>query len=116
MCDEASLTDEIKHLEEVFVQNGYPRNLTQCVLKKRDHRREHDTHQPQEQLKTLCLPCMKGVSEQVQPMCQWDQDNILNQHTLRSLLTREKGNPLIEQVKGVVYKVPSECGETYIDT
>ena len=49
----------------------YPRNLTQCVLKKRNCRREHDAHQPQERSKTHCLPCMKGVSEQVQWMCQW---------------------------------------------
>ena len=34
--------------------------------------------------------------------------------TLRSLLTRVKGKPPIEQTKGVVYEVSCECGETYI--
>ena len=33
--DETSLKDELRHLEKVFVQNGYSRSLTQCVLRKR---------------------------------------------------------------------------------
>lgn len=60
---------------------------------------------------------MKGVSKRIQKMCQWIGIKTVfsAKCKMRSLLTRAKGKPPIEQVKSVVYEVPCECGERYIE-
>lgn len=54
------MKDELKYLEEVFIQNGYPQSLTQCIFRKRKHVR-NDAEQQQESPKNLCLPYVKEV-------------------------------------------------------
>ena len=60
---------------------------------------------------------MKGVSKRIQKMCQWIGIKTVfsAKCKMRSLITRAKGKPPIEQVKSVVYEVPCECGERYME-
>ena len=69
-----------------------------------------------ERPKTLCLPYVKGISERIQRMCRriGIRTVFSAKRTLKSLLTKVKGRPPIEQAKGVVYEVSCEFGETYI--
>ena len=122
---------ELNHLKCVFTRNKYPADLVRgCLLKKQtrstatdetscsDTTATDETSSPatDEKPKVLCLPYIRGLSENIERSCSNLDVKVVftDKRTLRSLLTHIKGRPARYKVKGVVYKVDCSCGSTYV--
>ena len=107
-CDsDDSLTDEIKHLNTVFIKNNYNTDFI-----------ERNTYiRPNDSTTTATIPYIRGTSETIASILR--PYNIRVAHkpifTLRPLLTKVKGKDKPEERPGAVYKIHcSDCQATYI--
>ena len=123
VCDAGSRMKELEHLKRVFQANGYPRKLIQSTLNQPPHvPRAHDPVQtmdsePQTKPKTLCLPYVRHLSEEIQRLCRdLDIRVVFRPHnTLRQLLTKVKTPTPDEKKAGVIYEIPClDCETVYI--
>ena len=115
ICQGEDLKKELNHIEDTFIANGYPRGLVKRTLHKRKGNRQPE-EETDEQERILCLPYIKGISETLHRTCRPLKVRIVHKAptTLRSLLTRVKPPTPKDQVTGVIYQIPCECGDNYI--
>ena len=76
----------------VFVDNGYPEEITKkCLYKKKSKRGTHKTKNV-EKIDTLCLPYMQDLSERVERAVKDDKVRLVFKTTLtlRHCLTKVK--------------------------
>ena len=113
ICQGETLIQELKHIEDAFVANNYPRGLVRKTLRKRK-RMTQEEHTDEERI--LCLPYIKGVSEILQRISRPLNVKVVHKAptTLRSLLTKVKTPIPQNQLTGVVYQISCECGDAYI--
>ena len=66
--------------------------------------------------KKLILPYVQGLSERIERLVR--PLNIVTisttQTTIRKKVMKVKGKPNKEEISGVVYRIPCECGAAYI--
>ena len=64
----------------------------------------------------LILPYIRGLSEKIERVVKPLNIKAVfrTQNTIRQKVMKVKGNPRKEEIKGVVYIIPCECGATYI--
>ena len=118
LCDEQHLEDELKNVEDVFVANGYDRNVVKRYMKKDKRGDKEDEKQQYRGIVTVTY--VRGVSEQFK--------RLASKHLFRTAfkpgkkvkeLKARSQQPLGEKQKGVVYKIPCKCekavyvGETW---
>ena len=112
ICDNTTLTSEKKHLQHVFESNGYPSRTVTKVLQQSQARQQPTL----DDVKTLYLPYVKGLSEQIEKAVR-DLDIRMvfkSASTLRKQLVHVKTKPNPDKVKGVIYSIPCDCGKVYI--
>ena len=116
VCSSEDLQPELRHLEKTFQSNGYPTWVVQKVLSKRRQPSTPEPSEDNEKPKTLFLPYVKGLSEKIDRQVR--RLNIrtvfTTRTTVRRRLMRVKGKPPQEDVRGVIYSIPCECGAIYI--
>ena len=107
------LQEELQHLQSVFQKNGYPRTIIQRVLRKQ---KSTQADPSKEDKKILSLPYIRGLSENLQRTCRPLVFLVVHKSnsTLRSILMKVKTPISRDQVKGVIYRIPCECGQEYI--
>ena len=107
-----ALTGEGKHVQNVLMANGYPR---QAAMKKRKRRR--DAHRSGRPKARVFLPYIKGLSEKIGRACRplGIHTTFSSRNTLRRSLTKVKETQSMMDVKGVVYFIPcAECSAVYV--
>ena len=69
-----------------------------------------------ERVPLLCLPYISGFSEAIERSCNTIGVKVIHQttRTLRSLLMKVKTPIAHNATKGIIYKIPCQCGEVYI--
>ena len=114
VCDsDYSLTDEIKHLNTVFIKNNYNTDF----IERNTYIRPNDSSN-NSYTTTATIPYVRGTSETIARGILRPY-NIRVAHklifTLRRLLTHVKGKDKPEDRPGAVYKIYcSDCQATYI--
>ena len=118
LCDEQHLENELKNVEDVFVANGYDRNVVKKYMEKGKRSDKKDEKQQYRGLVTITY--VRGVSEQFKRLALKHQFRTTFKpgRKVKELKTRSQ-QPLGEKRKGVVYKIPCKCekavyvGETW---
>ena len=115
VCSDTKVDEEKNRLQEVFEANHYPPQLVKKTLSKKP-RQPPQQEDREEDLDTLCLPYIKGLSEQI-------EREIRDLHiravfktslTLRHCLMKAKTPRNPQESKGVICSIPCECGKEYI--
>lgn len=119
VCDEESKMEEFEHLRRTFHANGYPRILIRNALNQPPYipRDQVQAMDPQTKPKTLCLPYVRHLSEEIQRLCKHLDIRVVFRpcNTLRQLLTKVKTPTPDERKAGVVYEIPCmDCEAVYI--
>ena len=116
VCDsDDSLTDEIKHLNTVFIKNNYNTDF----IERNTYNRPNDSSN-NSYTTTATIPYVRGTSETIARILRpYIRVYIRVAHkpifTLRRLLTHVKGKDKPEERPGAVYKIHcSDCQATYI--
>ncbi len=66
LCHPSEIAQELKHLKEVFLANGYPEQTINSNIKsKRNSTRNNSTNAQDETIKYLVIPYIKGISEKI---------------------------------------------------
>ena len=113
VCDsDDSLTDEIKHLNTIFIKNNYNTDF----IERNTYNRPNDSSN-NSYTTTATIPYVRGISETIARILR--PYNIRVAHkpifTLRRLLTHVKGKDKPEDRPGAVYKIHcSDWQATYI--
>ena len=117
ICSDKALQPEIEHLNTAFQSNGYPSRVIQRVLTREKKSSKEHSQEEGEKPKTLYIPFVKGFSEKVEKRLR--HLNIRTVHrtktTIRNRLVRVKGREDPNNVSGVIYSIPCECGAAYIE-
>ena len=113
ICSQENLQEELQHLQSVFEKNGYPRTIIQRVLRKQ---KSTEADPSNENKKILSLPYIRGLSENLQRTCRPLGITVVHKSnsTLRCILMKVKTPISRDQAKGVIYRIPCECGQEYI--
>ena len=113
ICSQENLQEELQHLQSVFEKNGYPRTIIQRVLRKQ---KSTEADPSNEDKKILSLPYIRGLSENLQRTCRPLGITVVHKSnsTLRCILMKVKTPISRDQAKGVIYRIPCECGQEYI--
>ena len=116
VCKGVNVTKEKEHLCNVFVANGYPEEMTRKSLNKRKAKEVSQREEVEERTDTLCLPYIQGLSEKVEKAMKDLKIRTVFKTTLtlRRCLTKVKTPADPINTKGVVYKIPCECGRVYV--
>ena len=115
ICDKKDIEEEATRLKNVFQAIGYPTYKIQSLLTIRD-RTIHRRDPGEDDRKTLVLPYIPGLSENISSSCRGlpVRVSFSSRVTLRSSLTKHK-DPIPPWDKtGVIYSVPCCCGRPYI--
>ena len=122
VCSEGNFPSELNRLYNVFRANGYPSSQINNNLKPSRLKRNDVSTPPCDLLtktdrkKTLVLPYVKGLSEDIGRACR--PLNITtafsSKYTLRRSLTLVKTPTPQEEKIGVIYRIACECGAVYI--
>ena len=116
VCGGGKRWQEIQHLRQVFMANGYPGAVVKNNLRGRTTPTTTivETESPP---KLLHIPYVKGVSERIERMCKplGVKTVTSSRSTLRSSLVKVKQPRSDRKKKGVVYEVPcKDCPSVYI--
>ena len=115
VCKGANVAREKEHLCKVFVANGYPEEMTRKSLN--NHARVMSKKdEDDDRTDTLCLPYIHGLSENVEKAMKDLKIRTVfkTSLTLRRCLTKVKTPADPTTTKGVIYKIPCECGRVYV--
>lgn len=113
--DERDLEEELKSITNTLKLNGY---AEQALSKARDNRGTQ-TNQNTDQQDNVCttvIPYVRGLSEKIRRIGN-DYNvrtAIRTTNTIRSMLTKTKPDNENQRTKNCIYKVPCECGKSYI--
>ena len=112
ICSPTTLQAEMKNLVETFKMNGYPEDLIKSALTSQ----RQDTVEDERPLQTLCLPYIPGTSEKLGRICKEFKIRTVyrSSDTLGRRLTKVKPRTDMGKKKNVIYKIPCECGDSYI--
>ena len=110
-----NITKEKEHLCNVFVANGYPEEMTRRFFNKWKQKAVSQTER-EERTETLYLPYIRGLSEEVEKAVKDLKIRTVFKTTLtmRRCLTKVKTPVDPINIKGVVYRIPCECGRVYV--
>ncbi len=56
LCDEKHLAEELKHIKDVFVANGYPRETVRGFMEQRHQQTDKKEQEEQESRGTVTIP------------------------------------------------------------
>ena len=102
----------------LYIANGYPEEMTRKSLSKQRAKAVSQREEEDERTDTLCLPYMyiQGLSESVEKAVKDLKIRTIfkTTPTLRHCLTKVKTPADPINTKGVVYKIPCECGRAYV--
>ena len=105
---------------QVFQANGYPPRVVQKTLNKtRQSPQTPDPNllpsQEQDRPKTPIIPYIRGVSEKIERLVKLLKVRTIQKtQSIRQRVIKVKRKPRREEVSGVVYTIPYECGTSYI--
>ena len=110
-----NVTKEKQHLCNVFVANGYPKEMTEKFFHKSKAKAVSQTEK-EERKDTLYLPYVRGLSEGVERAVKDLKIRTVFKTTLtlRRCLTKVKTPADAINTKGVVYRIACECGRVYV--
>lgn len=115
ICSDSLVQQELNHLKDVFITNGYPPRVIQNTMTKQ---KSTMTTPPSDDPKpaTLYLPYIKGVSEKIEKQVRPLNIRTVfrTSTTLGRHLTTVKSKIARDSIKGVVYQIPCKCGHVYI--
>ena len=91
ICKGQDFKEELHHLLGAFTANGYPHGLVQNTLSKRRKIRQPDL-KPEDQHRILCIPYIRGFSENLPRTCRSLKVKIVHEATttLCSILSKAK--------------------------
>ena len=115
VCRGSDITREKEHLLDVFVSNGYPEEMTRKALVSREQKRGSQTEEDK-RMDKLYIPYIRGLSENVEKALKdLEVGTVFKTNlTLRRYLTKVKTPSDPVTTKGVVYRIPCECGRVYV--
>ena len=111
LCDEVSLTTELKHIRRVLVNNGYPINMINMMQRRRQKKKDDSIQS--DPLSTAVIP---GLSENLRRIL-WDygiRTAFKTTNTLANILTKVKDRTPLQLKLGAVYQINCDCGNFYI--
>ena len=121
ICQDDNRKEELLHIQDTFLKNGYPKHVITNNLRKKPKPQEttHDADEVDRATKrpSLFLSYVQGLSEKIQIACLKLKVRTIFKcsGTLRSVLTKVRTKIPELKMKGVVYKVPcQECEASYI--
>ena len=116
ICQDDNRKEELLHIQDTFLKNGYPKHVITNNLRKKPKPQEttHDADEVDGATKrpSLFLSYVQGLSEKIQIVCLKLKVRTIfkSSGTLRSVLTKVRTKIPELKMKGVVYKVPcQEC-------
>ena len=113
VCDsDDSLTDEIKHLNTVFIKNNYNTDFIERITYIRPNDSSNNSYTT-----TATMPYIRGTSKTIARVLRPYNIGVAHKpiFTLRRLLTNIKGKDKPDDRAGAVYKIHcSDCQATYI--
>ena len=86
VCDDENRMEEISHLRKTFLGNGYPRGLIERIVNKSPYVPQDPVMSVSSidtKLKTLCLPYVKNLLEEIQRLCKSLDIRVYNFHIIQ---------------------------------
>ena len=115
LCSGESLDTELAQLKGVFQENGYPTSIINQTLYSSNSAPSTNTDQDTDTT-WVSMPYVRGVSERIAKSLS--KANIKIAHkagpSLRQTLSHLKDRPSFAKRKGVIYKIPCNCGKCYV--
>ena len=121
LCSPQHLADELSHLENTFLSNGYPlqkvRDLIQNILKRLKNTRQSQPPKPSDHNLLASFPYDNSYASSIKKaLAKYDIGTTFqSNHTLKSLLTHTKTPTPSHIQQNVIYKIPcDDCEAFYI--
>jgi hypothetical protein len=112
ICDEQYLEEELRNVEEIFIENGYTRKEVREAMKEKEKKAD-DTEEEEKTTRGLVLiPNIPEFTTKFNNIARKHNFTVANKATnkVRDLASNAK-TPLGDKNSNVVYNVPCSCGE-----
>ena len=109
---EAASTKEMRHIQKVFGNNGYPTNFIRRAMNPKP-----TLDSTQEVVATVTIPYIRGTSESIRRILSKENIRVAfrSRTTVRSILTNVRPRISQHDKKGVVYCIPcQDCDKVYV--
>ena len=115
MCDPEYLTEELKNVEEVFIENGYTRKEIQAAIKEKRPCTEEEENADGEEETTrgiVLMPNIPQFTNKFNRIARKHKFRVANRTTnkVRDLTSNAK-TPLGKKNTNVTYNIPCNCDE-----
>ena len=109
LCDPQYLRDELKNIEEVFVENGYSSKEIQRAMKDRE---PTNNEEEEETRGVVVMPNIPGFTPQFNRIARRHKFKVANntENRVKDLITNAK-TPLADKNSQVAYIIPCKCKE-----
>ena len=109
LCDPQYVKEELKHVEQVFIENGYSQKEVQDALKEKTPRREEDEEESPSR-GIVSMPNIPTFTNRFNSIARRHRFKTANKadYKVRDLTTKVK-TPLGDKNSNVVYNIPCKC-------
>ena len=110
LCDEKYVKEELKNVEQVFIENGYTRREVRKAMKERE-RTDEENEEP-ETRGIVQIPNIPQFTTKFKNIARKHHFTMANKSTnkVRDLTSNAK-TPLGDKNSSVVYTIPCKCGD-----
>ena len=110
LCDDQHLGNELKNIEDVFVANGYEREVRKYMETERNERKEL-VEENENYRGVVSIPYVQGLSEQVKRVARKRNFRTAFRRGRKVRRDIKSQQPLRDKRKAVVYKIPCKCNK-----
>ena len=111
LCDQQYLKEELKNVEEIFVENGYEQREVRKALRKKTTNNDETDEEPTTR-GTVLMPNIPEFTSKFNSIARRHNFKVANKTTnnVRDL-TSNAETPLGDKKSNIVYTIPCKCGE-----
>jgi len=112
LCDKQYLTEELKNVEQVFVENGYIKKEVRKAMKEKQRSDENDETEEPTIRGVALMPNIPEFTTKFNNIARKHRFTVANKTTnkVRDLTSTAK-TPLGDKNSNIVYNIPCKCGE-----
>ena len=110
LCDPQYVEKELRHVKQVFIENGYPDKEVREALKEKTPRREDNEEEESTNRGIVSMPNIPTFSNRFNSIARRHRFQVANKadFKVRDLTTKVK-TPLGDKNSNVVYNIPCKC-------
>jgi hypothetical protein len=107
--------EEVEVIESLLIKNNYPKKLITAIKEKRERNKDKEKLE-KKPVANIILPYVPRLGEKIKNIASKFDIRVVfsSKDTLRSNLVNFRPNKVKGTQKEVIYKIPCECGRSYI--